>query len=279
MSASKDYWMEKFLEGSNPYCHSSYDYNDSYNSYDNDATEDYVDVSFEEFDRVYTYISPSGKKLTTGDKYIISGNSGPETVKIVRGTYTDKVKKEFNYKVLPIINKIEEQTEVLDKDNHSWNVNGYIIEKYKKEEHLEYFENTRVWTAGVNENNIKRFHENNPSDTFVIFDELMGNKLYLGNFFIEKKDDFIEIAIALTNDIFSPYTIKQECFDFLSKFIVVIRDFLLKIYLYDKCKYCISLEHAGPYEHEMYFLGILNSSGIMHVGAKVGMSCWRYYFN
>lgn len=280
MSYSKEYWMERLLEMNNPYYQDSYDNNtDSYINSDNDVTEDYVDVVFDGFDRIYTYISPTGEKLAKGDKYLINGNDGPEPVEIVRGTYTDKVKSGLNYKVLPIINKVLAPLEIIDNTLDSFVVNGYIVEKYKKEKHLKYIKNTNVWCGGVNEKNIKKYYEENPKNTFVIFDELMGNKVYLGNFCIDNNDDFIDIAIALSNDIFPSNILKQECYDFLSKLIVVIRDFLLKNYPYDKSKYRISLEHAGPGEYEIEFLSIINSSKIMHVGAKIGMSCWIYYFD
>ena len=275
MSYSKQYLMDQ-LEG--------VDYYDRNNTYNNDSydysTENYVDVIFEGFDRIYTYISPVGEELKQGEKYIISGNNGPETIEIVRGTYNARTKTGLNYKVLPIINKIEEDIDISNIDSEdSWIVNGYIIEKYKKNKHFDYYETTHVWMGGFNEENIKKFDMDSPKDTFVIFDEFMENKVYLGNFCLCEKDNFVELSVALSNDIFPPYTIKKECYDFLSKLIVVIRDFLLKNYSYDKSKYRISLEHAGPGGYEMEFLEIINSSGVMHVGSRFGISNWLYYFN
>lgn len=68
-------------------------------------TELYVDVQFNNYYKVYTYIAPSDTILYTGDRVYISSRGIAKLVTIVRGTYVAPKKTDMHYVVLEIIEK------------------------------------------------------------------------------------------------------------------------------------------------------------------------------
>ena len=163
------------------------------------------------------------------------------------------------------------------------NNNDYLIVNYNKNDHYKYFHSAAVVAGGffggdfIVDKKISNFYEDKPLDTYMIFNKK--NQEYIGNFLIKRKDDKIMLAIALSIDKFPPYTNWGIVSRGVSKYIRVIRDYLLSHYPYDKSVYHISLVSAGPGGDESHFLSTLNESNIMHVFSKGSMYDWDYCFD
>jgi len=70
-----------------------------------DDYEEYVQIRFDNYLRIYTYIAPRGKKLIPGSRIRIRTHEGIKTVTVVKGNYKQKRMHDLNYKVLNVVER------------------------------------------------------------------------------------------------------------------------------------------------------------------------------
>ena len=133
-------------------------------------------------------------------------------------------------------------------------------------------------------------HINNeglPRETFSIYDSSSKFEKFVGTFCIEKDEDDVRIGIMLSlgtcigEKIILDYNELIYCYKYLSKYIPIIRDFLLEHFPYKKEQYRIDFEYAAlpnKFDGELGMLNVINESEVMYVFSKYGIMCFTYKF-
>lgn len=275
MSYSKMKWFEDLENFYNPYYYSN-------NSYEeNNATEEYVDVKFNNSDYIYTYISPNDEIIHINDKYLIKGKDSDEEVIIVSEPYITSVKYDHDYKVLPIIKKINNSDfQMKESLNNNCLIDGIYIAKYETSKHKHYLD-LASYSGGYTSEHFEKLQQNNPNDTYIIYDIFNNDTILLGCFGLIKpnnNEEKVKLAISLSVEYLPQYLTLQDAYEFLAKYIHAIYDFLKKYYNIGTEKYAIILNDAGPYGNESHMLGVLNASKITKVVFKYKLNYWEYGF-
>lgn len=228
----------------------------------------YVDVVFEGYDKIYTYILLNDFNVNLNDYLYIQGNKGIEKIQVVK-IYSCPPEKDRTYRVLPIVKILSSPKKLLPK---------YFIRKYNKKSYFNLWNYTPSFIGGYHKEHLEKYNSENPTDTFVIIDSEKEDR-YLGSFCIITKEKEKFLSLSLACDYFDDDISLIECNQILAQYIIGIRDFIGAYYADDIQNYCVELKNAGPQEYERNIFRILNESHVMHIVSKYKIKYWKFAFD